>query len=45
MEVAQDYIVHATDTPGLFIFELANGRRILIEIDPVNGKETFIREL
>ena len=42
---AQEYIVHPTETPGQFIREYPNGRRVLIEIDPATGKEHFIREL
>jgi hypothetical protein len=39
------YIMHPTDTPGQFILEYPGGRRVLVEIDPHTGKETFIREL
>lgn len=39
------YITHPTDTPGQFILEYSSGRRVLVEIDPHTGKETFIREL
>jgi hypothetical protein len=39
------YITHPTDTPGQFILEYPGGRRVLVEIDPATGKETFIREL
>jgi len=42
---APAYTVHPTDTPGQFIHEYPNGRRVLVEIDPATGKETFIREL
>jgi hypothetical protein len=43
--IQQDYITHATDTPDQFILEYPGGRRVLVEIDPHTGKETFIREL
>jgi hypothetical protein len=42
---AQDYTKHPTDNPNEFILEYSNGRRILVEIDPVTGKQHFIREL
>ncbi|WP_158596446.1 hypothetical protein [Mucilaginibacter phyllosphaerae] len=41
----QEHITHPTDIPGQFILEYPGGRRILVEIDPVTQKETFIREL
>jgi hypothetical protein len=41
----EQYTTHATDTPNQFILEYASGRRVLVEIDPTTGKETFIREL
>ena len=41
----QEYITLPTETPGQFIHEYPNGRRVLVEIDPISGKETFIREL
>jgi len=43
--IQQEYITHPTGTDGQYILEYPNGRRVLIEIDPVTGKETFIREL
>ena len=46
MEITeQEYIVHATDTPGQFIHEYPGGRRVLVEIDPATGAIHFIREL
>jgi hypothetical protein len=42
---APAYTVQATEIPGQFIHEYPNGRRVLIEVDPDTGKETFIREL
>jgi len=43
--IEQDHITHPTGIPGQFILEYPNGRRVLVEIDPDTGKETFIREL
>jgi len=43
--IQQEHIIHPTDTPGQFILEYPGGRRVLVEIDSVTGKETFIREL
>ena len=43
--IQQEYIIHSTDAPGQFILEYPGGRRVLVEIDPHTGKETFIREL
>jgi len=46
MQTSQDeYIKHPTDHPNQFILEYTGGRRVLVEIDPTTGKETFIREL
>ncbi|MGZ3820084.1 MAG: hypothetical protein ACXVB6_05805 [Mucilaginibacter sp.] len=39
------YISHQTDEPGQYILEYPGGRRVLVEIDAVNGKEHFLREL
>ena len=39
------YTTHSTDIPGQFIHEYPGGRRVLVQIDPATGKETFIREL
>ena len=41
----QEYIAHATETPGQFIYEYPNGRRVLVEVDAVTGAAHFIREL
>ena len=41
----EEYIKHPTDIPNQFILEYTGGRRVLVEIDPDTGKETFIREL
>ena len=38
-------IIKPTITKGLFILEYPSGRRVLVEIHPVTGKERFIREL
>jgi hypothetical protein len=38
---AQEYIVHATDTPEQF----PSGRRVLVEVDPLTNAIRFIREL
>jgi len=36
----------APDCPqGWFILEYASGRKVLVELDPITGKETFIRQL
>lgn len=36
----------APDCPqGWFIHEYTNGRKVLVEVDPITGKETFIRQL
>jgi len=43
--IQQEYIAHPTGTENQYILEYPNGRRVLVEIDPVTGKETFIREL
>jgi len=43
--IQQEHIIHPTDTEDQFILEYPNGRRVLVEIDAVSGKETFIREL
>ncbi|HTD98516.1 MAG TPA: hypothetical protein VK668_04495 [Mucilaginibacter sp.] len=40
-----EHITHPTSTAGQFILEYPGGRRVLVEIDPATGKETFIREL
>jgi hypothetical protein len=42
---AQEYIVHATDTPEQFIHEYPSGRRVLVEVDPLTNAIRFIREL
>lgn len=39
------YITHKTGDPHQYILEYAGGRRILVEIDEVTGKEHFLREL
>ena len=39
------YISHQTDEPGQYILEYPGGRRVLVEIDEVTGKEYFLREL
>ena len=39
------FITHPTEEPGQYIKEYAGGRRVLVEIDPVTGKEYFLREL
>ena len=41
----EEYTTHPTDTHNQFILEYASGRRVLVEIDPISGKQTFIREL
>lgn len=41
----EEFIKHPTENPNQFILEYTGGRRVLIEIDPATGKETFIREL
>jgi hypothetical protein len=43
--IEQDYTSQPTDIPGQFIHEYPNGRRVLVEVDSITGKETFIREL
>ena len=43
--IEQPYTTHPTGTPGQFIHEYPNGRRVLVQVDPQTGKETFIREL
>jgi hypothetical protein len=43
--IEQEYIIRPTDILGQFILEYPNGRRVLVEIDPDNHKETFVREL
>jgi hypothetical protein len=43
--VPQEYSIQPAGTRDQFILEYPNGRRVLVEIDPVTGKETFIREL
>lgn len=43
--IEHEYISQPTDIPGQFIHEYPNGRRVLVEVDPISGKETFIREL
>ncbi len=40
-----EYIVHPTETPGQFIHEYPNGRRVLVEIDSETKAVRFIREL
>ena len=39
------YTSHATGEPGQYIKEYVGGRRVLVEIDAVTGKEYFLREL
>jgi hypothetical protein len=43
--VQEEYTIHPTEIPGQFILEYPGGRRVLVEIEPITGKETFIREL
>ena len=38
-------IIKPTVTNGIFILEYPDGRRVLVEINPVTRKERFIREL
>lgn len=42
---AERYISHQTDEPGQYILEYPGGRRVLVEIDAITGKEHFLREL
>ncbi len=42
---APDFIAHPTDTEGQFIYEYPNGRRVLVEVDPITEAVHFIREL
>jgi hypothetical protein len=44
---AEEYITYpAPDSPeNWFIHEYPNGRKILVEVDPENGKEIFLRAL
>ncbi len=39
------FISHPTGEPDQFIKEYSGGRRVLVEIDTVTGKEYFLREL
>ena len=41
----EEYIKHPTEHPDQFILEYTSGRRVLVQVDPTTGKETFIREL
>ncbi|WP_186292681.1 hypothetical protein [Mucilaginibacter corticis] len=43
--ITNNYTTTPTEVQGQFIHEYPNGRRILVEVDPKTGKETFIREL
>jgi len=46
MQTSQEkYIKLPTDIPNQYILEYTGGRRVLVEINPETGKETFIREL
>jgi len=38
-------VSHKTEEPGLFILEYPGGRRVLVQIDEITGKEYFLREL
>lgn len=40
-----NYTRHQTDEPGQYILEYPGGRRVLVEIELVTGKEYFLREL
>ena len=42
-----EYIIYpAPDCPqDWFIKEFPSGRKVLIEVDPATGKETFLKEL
>jgi hypothetical protein len=42
-----EYIVYPAPNgvANWFIHEYPNGRKVLVEVDPITGKETFIRQL
>ena len=40
-----NYVSYQTSEPCQFILEYPGGRRILVEIDEITGKEYFLREL
>lgn len=42
-----EYIIYPApnNEPNWFIHEYPSGRKVLVEVDPNTGKETFIRQL
>ncbi|MBE9583284.1 hypothetical protein IM792_02375 [Mucilaginibacter sp. JRF] len=43
--IEQPMLIHPTSNGQQYVYEYANGRRVLVEIDPVTGHIGFLREV